>query len=257
MEWDSYTVTDKDSSNDIIGINPLNPIALSPNSSQSIMLVTQPKNPKSLLVTVKDSTTGLPVTGATVTATSSGSYSSTQITGRGYLTQTDWSGGSGQSIFSNPSEYFADDGNVEVASPAGDIKLKKISGYYATSTVLESSTFDTGSASNFYNLTWAPTSQPAQSGSNSVKFQFATASTSAPSSWNYAGPDGTSGSYFTTANTLINLANNGNRYARYKVFLSTKSSTSTPDISRRILHFFVSLYSARAGCLFGSCRRHV
>lgn len=231
MEWDSYTVADLDSTYNIIGVNPLNPIALNPNSSLSVMLVVQPKNPKSLLVTVKDSSTGLPITGATVTATSSGSYSNTQITGRGYLTQTDWSGGSGQDIFSNSAEYFSDDGNVEVANPAGDIKLKKTSGYYATTTVLESSTFDTGSASNFYNLVWAPTSQPPQTGANSVKLQFATATSSEPSSWNYSGPDGTAGSYYTTANTVLNANNNGNRYARYKVFLSTQNSTSTPDIS--------------------------
>lgn len=39
--------------------------------------------------------------------------------------QTDWSGGSGQTDFSNPAKYNTDDGNIDTGTP-GSIKLKPL-----------------------------------------------------------------------------------------------------------------------------------
>jgi prepilin-type N-terminal cleavage/methylation domain-containing protein len=228
MEWDSYTITGIDSVNDVIGLNPLNTVALNPGSTQNMLIIVEPKNPRSLLVTVKDSATGLPVTDASVQVTRSG-YDVTKTTGRGFINQTDWSGGSGQATSSDPQKYASDDGNVEISSPAGDIKLRNVFGIYNPSAWLESSTIDTGSASNFYNLTWLPINQPV-SGTTTAKFQFATATTS-DATWNYIGPDGTSGTYYTTPNSTLSAQHSGDRYARYKVYLDTLATSSSPTIS--------------------------
>ncbi len=231
MEWDSYTVNGIDGAYDIVGINPLNSISLGANTTQNVSLIVEPKNAKSLLMTIKDSTTLLPITNAVVQVTNGG-YDVTQTTGRGFINQTDWSGGSGQVDFTDETKYFTDDGNIAVLSPTGEVKLKSAFGAYNTSGSLESSIIDTGSPSNFYNLIWTPTDQPVLTGPNSVKFQFATNATStATTTWTYKGPDGTSSTYYTSANAALSTVHNGDRYARYKVFLNTTSTTTTPNIS--------------------------
>ncbi len=232
MEWDSYTVAGIDSTYDIIGINPLNSISLGANSSQDVSIIVSPKNAKSLLVTVKDSATGLPLTNATVRVTYSSTYDNTKITGRGFINQTDWSGGSGQVSFTDNTMYFSDDGSIDTNSPSGELKIKNAFGSYNPSGVLESSTIDTGSASNFYNLVWTPTDQPVAAGADSVRFQIATvATTTASTTWVYKGPDGTSATYYTSANSPISTVHNGDRYARYKVYLASQSTTTTPNLS--------------------------
>jgi prepilin-type N-terminal cleavage/methylation domain-containing protein len=231
MEWDTYTVTGADGSYDIIGINPLNPINLIANSTQSVQLVVSPRNEKSLLVTVKDSATQLPITDAVVRVTRN-SYDVSKTTGRGSINQTDWSNGGSQDLYVDSRMYFSDDGSIEVGSPNGEIKLRNVFGSYNPSGVLESSTFDTGSPSNFYNLSWTPTDQPITAGSNSVRFQFATnLNISTTTTWDYKGPDGTSGTYYTNPNSTLSTVHNGDRYARYKVYLASISSTTTPNVS--------------------------
>jgi prepilin-type N-terminal cleavage/methylation domain-containing protein len=231
VEWDSYTAVGIDSSYDVIGLNPLNTINLDPNSSQNVLLIVEPKNPNSLLVTVKDSATKLPITDAIVTLTS-GSYNSTKTTGRGFINQTSWSGGDGQVLYSDTSRYYSDNGNIDTASPVGEIKLKKIFNSYVSDGWLESSTIDTGSPSNFHSLIWTPTDQPVTSGVGSVKMQFATnASSTASTTWTYLGPDGTEGTYYTSSNSSLASIHDGDRYARYKIYLNSQSTTTTPNIS--------------------------
>lgn len=231
MEWDSYTIKDIDNSYDISGFNPVNPVYLNPDSTKNIQISTVSNNPKSLLVSVVDNGLQLPVTDAVVTLTNGG-YNSSKTTDRGYLSQTDWSGGDGQSSFTDPTKYYYDDGNVDVSSNPGELTLKNAFGSYASSGVLESSIFDTGSVSNFHNISWSPTDQPVQTGANSVKFQIASnLEVTATTTWQYLGPDGTSGTYYTTSNQNVNSVHNGDRFIRYKVFLSTTSSTSTPNLS--------------------------
>ena len=225
MEWDTYTITNIDTAYDFIGLNPLSPVTLAPNSTQAVSLIVAPKNPKTLLVTVKDGVTGLPLSGVSVDLTKAG-YDSIKITGQGFLGQTDWSGGGGQATSTDKTKYFSSDGNMETASPVGDVTLKKVFGDYVSSGSLISSSFDTGAQSNFQGIDWTPTDEPVGS---TVRLQIATNNDGA--TWNFTGPDGTAGTYYTNANKNISSTNNGNRFLRYKLFLDTTSTITAPNIS--------------------------
>lgn len=229
LEWDTYSVAVSTTSGNYYLSGSLQqlPMTLLPNVTQDLTLVVREKSQSGLLVTVKDLGSSLPVTGAQVTLEKDGN-SKVLTTGRGSLTQDDWSQGSGQSDFINASKYFSGT-NVEVNVSAGEIVLEEVLGDYQSPGTLESSSFDTGSASNFYNLKWNPTDQPVQTGQNSVKFQIATNNDN--STWNFVGPDGTSGTYYTVSNSSISPAHNNDRYFRYKAYLSTESTISTPNIS--------------------------
>lgn len=232
VEWDSYLLGITGTSYDVVGFNPLNPVTVNAGSNQNVTLVVSPHTTNGALVSVRDGATGLPVTGATVTLSSSANgYSKTLLTGQGYIDQTDWSGGAGQTSVGASNRYFTDDGNVDGSTVPGDLKLRGAFGAYNPSGILESSTFDAGTSSVFNNFIWSPASQPFGAGTSSVLFQFASSPSSTPAMWNYAGPDGTASTYYSVPNSAINSINTNNRYARYKVFLSTQSSTSTPDLS--------------------------
>jgi prepilin-type N-terminal cleavage/methylation domain-containing protein len=229
LEWDTYNLNLTDDSYDLAGTIPLLPLALNPNTNQDFKLIVAPKDPQSLLVTVKDASTQLPLSDATVRLEGSG-YDTTLITGRGFIRQTDWSGGAGQEDFIDPTKYFDSDGNIDITNPAGEIKLRRPFGFeYAPAGYLVSSTFDTGSASNFHQILWQPQDQPPDTGPDSVRFQIAT--NNDKTTWNFLGPDGTPNTYYTLANQNINSLHNGDRYLRYKVFLQTASTTWTPTIS--------------------------
>ncbi len=232
IEWDSYTIKNTDTAYDIAGINPVNPISIQPNSSNNIKVIVKNKLPRSLLVTLVDSSTLLPIADADITLTTEQNHSLTKTTGRGSISQTDWSSGSGHDNYDNDAFYYIDDGGVDTVTVPGDIILKDIFGSYSPTGTLESSIIDTGSESKFHNLVWSPTDQPVNSGENSLKLQFASnKELTATTTWDFKGPDGTSGTYYTTSNQIINSINDGNRYAKYKVYLSTDSSTSTPNLS--------------------------
>jgi hypothetical protein len=226
IEWDDYTIAATSSSYELAGVMPLQPVSIAPGSTQNIQLVMVNKSSPSVLVTVKDVATGLPVTGADVTL-EKGGVPTTLTTGRGFLSQTDWSGGSGQSDFVVSNRYQTDDGSVNTATP-GQVSLLSILGAYVSNGTLYSSTFDTGSASNFYQFLYQPTSQPVATG-DSVRFQIATGNST--SSWTYLGPDGTAGTYYNSTTTDISAVTNGTRYLRYKMLLSTASSSFTPSVS--------------------------
>ncbi len=231
MEWDGYTITDIDSDYDLAGINPLNPVSLNPGATQNIQLVLIDKDDRSILVTVKDSATGLPISDAQVTLSKNG-FTNNKTTGKGYINQTDWSGGSGQSLYSNTTKYWSDDGNIDTTSNVGNTQLLNVFGAYNPSGYLESSIFDTGSESNFFTLTWLPTDQSVLAGSDSVRLQLASNATITPTTtWSYIGPDGTNGSYYNISNSPISSNHSNDRYLRYKLFLSTQTSTVTPIIS--------------------------
>lgn len=233
MEWDSYLFTGNDGSYDIVGMNPISPLNLAPNSSQSVQIIVAPKNPKTVLVSVLDGATSLPLSGVSVTISGPGLASTTEVTGQGFINQTDWSGGPGQAtstpVLPNSTKYLADNGNVAVNAPTGDVTLQNIFGTYDSSGTLISSSFDTGTASNFQQIEWNPDNQPLAVGTPNVRLQIATNNDGG--TWSFTGPDGTSGTYYTTSNQNINSSNNGNRYLRYKLFLDTASATTTPDIS--------------------------
>lgn len=247
LEWDVYKFTITQAGYDLAGSRPFLPVNLPPNTSQDVQLLLTASNPRSLLVSVKDLATGLPVSGATVRTEKPG-YAAEFITGQGFFNQTDWSGGAGQANFADPTRYFDSDGNINIGPPAGELKLVKTGPNYQLSGWLESSTFDTGSASDFYNIYWQPPNQPLETGPNSVKFQVA--SNNNGSVWNFVGPDNTSATYYTLANT--NISNhNGKRYLRYKVFLSTADDSKTPNVAD-ISVTFTSACSAAGQVFFNA-----
>lgn len=229
---DTYTINPIDTSYDIAGITPLSPLLLNAGNDQNVQIVAVAKQSKALMVTVIDSATKLPLSDAMVSLSGAGGYNRTFVTGRGYTNQVDWSSGAGQDLFTNLSAYFADDGNVNT-SVAGNVSLRKAFYAYSPSGWLESSTFDTGSASNFYTLSWSPASQPVAAGADSLKFQLASnEELTATSTWDYLGPDGTSGSYYTVSDSPIAAVHGGDRYLRYKTYLQTASTTgATPLLS--------------------------
>jgi type II secretory pathway pseudopilin PulG len=230
LEWDTYSLSipvTSTSTHFLAGTLPMSPVSVLPGASQEIKAIVKAKNPNGLLVSVKDNGTGLPITGAEVTLRNGGgSWSIT--TGRGSLIQSDWQGGAGQTNFIDNTKFFSSL-NVNVNNPAGEIVLNDVLGEYESDGSLESSSFDTGSAGNFYNINWSPNDQPKNSGPDSVRFQVATNNDN--STWNYVGPDGTPETYFTSSGTALSESHNGDRYFRYKVLLHTDSSASTPNIS--------------------------
>lgn len=218
IEWDTYLLS-YSGANDVVGTIPLTPLVINPDSIVDFRFVLSPAQPNSLLVTVKDSGTNLPVRDATVSL-SGANYSKTLITGRSLVTQTDWSNG----------QYDSQDG-IEVNSPPGSLTMAIQNGKYNTSTAawLISRTFDFGSASSsFYRLIWNPPTQPPSTGSQSVKFQIA--ANNDQLTWNFVGPDGTSNSFYTVASSSLNSQFDNKRFLRYKVFLSTADENSTPRI---------------------------
>ena len=148
IEWDTYTISATSAAYELAGTMPLQPVAVAPGATQNIQLIMVPKTDPAVVVTIKDSGTGLPLSGADVTLTL-GAASTTKTTGRGFLSQTDWSGGGGQSAFVDPAQYASSDGNVDTITVPGEVRLLNTLGIYAPSGWLTSSTFDSGSASNF------------------------------------------------------------------------------------------------------------
>ncbi|MBI3627595.1 MAG: hypothetical protein HY220_02520 [Candidatus Sungbacteria bacterium] len=230
LEWDSYNAAIAASGYTLAGSIPILPLNLSPNTNQSLTFVLAAKPAESILVTVRDAATLLPLTGAEVNL-SGGSYNQTQTTGQGFFNQTDWSGGPGQTLFADPSAYFFDDGNIDANSPAGDVILKQVFGQYVASGYLESSTIDFGTSINYGTIAWAPASEPPQTGPSSVRFQIATSNDAATTTWNFLGPDGTAGTYYVASGTNINAIHNLNRYLRYRMYLQTANASYTPDVA--------------------------
>lgn len=100
---------------------------------------------------------------------------------------------------------------------------------YASSGSLTSSTFDTGSASTFFGLTWEPQNQIAGAGADAARFQLATNDDNA--TWNFVGPDGTAATYFTTSGDALPAGIQSKRFVRYKLFLQTADRQVSPGIT--------------------------
>ncbi len=94
---------------------------------------------------------------------------------------------------------------------------------------LTSSTFDAGSSSSFSSFSWNPGTQPVSTGVDSLKFQIATNNDS--STWNYLGPDGAAGTYYTVSGTTVAPIHAGDRYLRYRAYLATTDPTTTPSLA--------------------------
>ncbi|PIS07581.1 hypothetical protein COT78_02690 [Candidatus Berkelbacteria bacterium CG10_big_fil_rev_8_21_14_0_10_43_13] len=80
-----------------------------------------------------------------------------------------------------------------------------------------------------------------------IKFQIAGNNDNA--TWSFIGPDGTSGTYFTSSGTVIDSSLNGNQYFQYKAFLSTTNPSATSVLSDITINY--SQYAA-SGTLISS-----
>ena len=240
LEWDSYSLALNEPSETVAGSIPLFPLSVNPGSTLNEILVLRPANPNALMVTVKDTATGLPLSDASVHLTGIG-IDETLTTNRGFLTQSSWSGGAGQTIMIDATRYSSasaiDDGSLGSTAP-GEVTLLGTLGTYAVSGSLESSVFDAGSASTtFYTIGWLPLDQATSTGADSVRFQIASSNDSATTTWNYLGPDGTVSTYYTIANTNVHAVHTNNRYVRYKLFLHTDDTSASPRIADVSLTF--------------------
>jgi prepilin-type N-terminal cleavage/methylation domain-containing protein len=229
IEWDNYIPALTGNSYMIYGSSPIQQIDLLPNTSQLFNLILGPKTANSLLVIVKDSSTGNPIEGANVELTNpSPSVDTTKTTGGSLWSEQYWNGGSGQANWNDTTKYWQDGGGISTTDVPLAVRLLNSGGLtLVNSGYLDSSTFDTGGSSTSYTtLNWQPTSQdPAAT----VKFQVATNNDN--TTWNYIGPDGTSGTYYTTPGESINSANNNNEYIRYRAYLSTTDNTKNPTLT--------------------------
>lgn len=224
---DSYLF--EPSNYNLIGSIPQLPLALAPGSTQPVQLILGANSTYSLLVNVYDNATNQPISNATVTVTSTG-YTGSGLTGVGFIRQTDWSGGSGQTLFEVANRYWTETG-LETASAPGDIKLRLVGSDYVSSGELESSIIDFGSPVSFVNLLWEPLGQPGATGVSSTRWQIATSNSTTTPTWNYLGPDGTSGTFYDQLTPAVGAEHAGKQYLRYKLFLGTETATSTPTIS--------------------------
>ena len=227
LVWDTYQfdVTGYD----IIGSIPNERIDLLPGVSQPVQLILGTATTHALRVDVVDSVTGQPIANATVLVTST-SYSEEKVTGVGTVGQTDWSGGSGQGVWSDETKYWVSN-SVDVLTSPGDVMLTGAGGVYLSSGELESSIIDLGTQASCVQLAWEPVAQPPETGADSLKFQIATSPSSTLESWDYLGPDGTNATYYTVSDPLIHDIHDGDEFFRYKVYLETASTTYTPRLS--------------------------
>ena len=229
IEWGTYTVTPTDTSYDVVGFEPINPFSILPGVAQDLKIILAPTNDSTFLISVTDQGTGDAIAGATVNIQKTG-VDITHVTGLGVKEQLDWSGGSGQTDFVDVTQYDSDDGNIEIDG-SGDVGLASNLGVYVAAGELTSSTFDMGSTSVYGNLDWSE-DLPSQT---DVQFQVATSSSGAPTT--FVGPDGTNLTFYTSSGTDIHSSHDGDRYFRYKMYLSTLDTAVTPIVEDVTLNF--------------------
>ncbi|MBI5079510.1 hypothetical protein HZB06_02460 [Candidatus Wolfebacteria bacterium] len=220
LEWDTYKFSNLDGVYDLSGYLPAMPVILNPDSSVDLRWVMEPRNSSAFLLIVKDGN-GQLVRDAKARLVGGGN-DKTFYTGRRSFSQTDWSG----------VQYNSQSGGVSDNNPAGEIKMVDLgAGKYSTSTEewLISNTFDLGTSSTtFYDLSRNPTGQPPQTGADSLRIQIA--SNNDNSAWNFIGPDGTAGSFYSSSTAAIHSSHNNNRYLRYKVLMKTQDENFTPSL---------------------------
>jgi hypothetical protein len=96
--------------------------------------------------------------------------------------------------------------------------------YYASGNLV-SSTRDTGYSANYTAISWTNSLPPG----TAMSFQIATNNDNA--TWIFRGPTGTTTGYYTSSATPIWSGHDGNRYIKYKAFLSTADTAITPVLS--------------------------
>ena len=117
--------------------------------------------------------------------------------------------------------------------------------FSTTTGTYTSSLYDAGQSVQWSRIAWDETLPS----NTDVKFQLAF-SNSESGPWSFIGPDGTSGTYFTTpaGETLPNNSSFAGQYARFQAFLSTSDGLNTPQFGNVHLSF------TGTGLLTSSCR---
>lgn len=213
LEFDTYNFANQDVAYEVAGFEPLTPIAVDPNGSYDLTWLIETKVPSALIVSVKDQN-NQPINDAKVTLSRPG-FSQEKYTSRKLFIKTDWSAG----------QYDSKSSNTETDSSVGELHLTQVGGQYASMSDewLISPTIDMGTVNTtFYDLDLTSI-QPLQT---SAKVQLASNNDNV--TWNFVGPDGTAGSYYTASDTQIHSSHNNDRYLRYKVILRTDDDLATP-----------------------------
>jgi len=227
IEWDTYTLRPTDTTLDIAGViaPSLLSVTIDPGTNHSVRWMTTPHSGNALVVSVTDAS-GLPLTGASVHVMQTG-YDQTRTSGVATINQTDWQIGT-----------YTDKSGMLDASSAGQLSLVFSNGSYASASTewLISNTYDMGTTSaNFTTLNWNPIAQPAQTGANSIAFQVA--ANNDTTTWNWIGPDGTAGTFFTAPEQALPASITSSRYIRYRVYLKTADGSVTPTLTDASLGF--------------------
>ena len=215
LEWDTYALTLTDPVHYLAGIIPYgNNITINPLDTLARQIIVTSPAPGAVLVNVLDAVSGAPLIDATVTL-EGGAVNSSFITGYATASDTNWS-----------ANYATHDGFMDPDSAPGFLMLLSSGEGYSTSTWhwLISNTIDFGASDvSLAALDYALSSLPA---GTAVRFQLAANNDNA--TWNFIGPDGTGGTFFTSTTTLSGFTNN--RFLRYEVFFETSDASATPQL---------------------------
>ena len=212
--------------------------------------------PPNLMLSVRNTSAGLPtgadLASATVPGSAFASGSTTLYTATFAAPATLTSGtqyalilrpvsvpaGSGYFwIRSSPSTYAngsrvlsADSGSTWSADTTRDYNFRTYMRVgYTPSGDLISSTKDANPAANFY-AHWATLSWDASVPAN-TNLQFQVAASNSPfGPFNFVGPDNTAATFFTTSGAALDQFD-GNRYLQYRAYLSTTDNTQTPTLN--------------------------
>jgi hypothetical protein len=114
---------------------------------------------------------------------------------------------------------------VSVGGSDGTVRLQSIghlTPMYVPSGTLESSSHDCGTAADFLTISWDGQTPD----STELKFQIATNNDN--STWDFVGPNGSPATYYITSGSAIWSGHDGDRYIKYKAYLSTPTITQSP-----------------------------
>ncbi len=139
--------------------------------------------------------------------------------------------------------------NAGAFGPGGYVNVYGLSSAYSSSGTYISAVQNLGSPTDFTNLYWDPTSQPA---GTSIKILVAT-DLEGDGPWTYKGPGGTSpaddnavfsGSFTdvyqnctSSSPCVIHSSHDGAQYVQYKAYLSTSVPTQTPSLNSITINY--------------------
>ncbi len=225
LEWDFYSIRATDASYDLAATVSSLSFSLAPSESKTLSWMLADKSSNSTTLSVVDQS-GTPISGATVRVTGT-SYDQSRTTSYYPFTQTTWAS----------NEFTSKSTLMSTATP-GLLTLGMIAGSYASASNewLISNTIDLGTSSTSLGvLRWSPIVQPPTVGTGALQIQIAGNSDNA--TWNWVGPDGTPGTFFSTPGQLIPESLRGSRYLRYRVVMDTADVNQSPQLDDISLEF--------------------